>query len=139
MMKCIRLIEPNVDENVILQSLLNTPKGEELTMFHFDVTSSVNMNLNAYLGLILPNKYLITRKLTYKVNWAMFYVIQKVQKGLHEFLFKLLILRYLMDSEGKTWKCSDKQLYLIEMLEPTVMSTRNVSRQVRLFTFWELC
>ncbi|XP_033998788.1 E3 ubiquitin-protein ligase rnf213-alpha isoform X3 [Trematomus bernacchii] len=92
MMKCIRLIEPNVDENVILQSLLNTPKGEELTMFHFDVTSSV-------------------------------------QKGLHEFLFKLLILRYLMDSEGKTWKCSDKQLYLIEMLEPTVMSTRNVSRQ----------
>ncbi|XP_010769191.1 E3 ubiquitin-protein ligase rnf213-alpha [Notothenia coriiceps] len=91
-MKCIRLIEPNVDENVILQSLLNTPKGEELTMFHFDVTSSV-------------------------------------QKGLHEFLFKLLILRYLMDSEGKTWKCSDKQLYLIEMLEPTDMSTRNVSRQ----------
>ncbi|KAK5884967.1 hypothetical protein CesoFtcFv8_018727 [Champsocephalus esox] len=87
-MKCIRLIEPNVDEDVILQSLLNTPKGEELTMFHFDVTSSV-------------------------------------QKGLHEFLFKLLILRYLMDSEGKTWKCSDKQLYLIEMLEPT----RNVSRQ----------
>lgn len=134
-MKCIRLIEPNVDENVILQSLLNTPKGEELTMFHFDVTSSVNMNLNAYLGLILPNKYLVCRKLTYKVNWAMFYVIQKVQKGLHEFLFKLLILRYLMDSEGKTWKCSDKQLYLIEMLEPT----RNVSRQVKLLTFWELC
>uniref|UniRef100_A0A8C4HAD0 RING-type E3 ubiquitin transferase n=1 Tax=Dicentrarchus labrax TaxID=13489 RepID=A0A8C4HAD0_DICLA len=90
MMKCIRLIEPNVDENVILQSLLNIPKRKDLMMFHFDITSSV-------------------------------------QKGLHEFLFKLLILRYLMDSEGKMWKCSDKQLYLIEILEPT----RNASRQVR--------
>ncbi|XP_051243364.1 LOW QUALITY PROTEIN: E3 ubiquitin-protein ligase rnf213-alpha-like [Dicentrarchus labrax] len=88
MMKCIRLIEPNVDENVILQSLLNIPKRKDLMMFHFDITSSV-------------------------------------QKGLHEFLFKLLILRYLMDSEGKMWKCSDKQLYLIEILEPT----RNASRQ----------
>lgn len=44
MMKCIPLIEPNVDENVILRSLLDTPKGKELTMFHFDVTSSVIMN-----------------------------------------------------------------------------------------------
>ncbi|XP_038557039.1 E3 ubiquitin-protein ligase rnf213-alpha [Micropterus salmoides] len=94
MMKCIRLIEPNVDENVILQSLLNTPKRKELMMFHFDITSSV-------------------------------------QKGLNEFLFKLLILRYLMDSEGKTWKCSDKQLYVIEILEPTVKSTRNASRQAQ--------
>ncbi|XP_037649475.1 E3 ubiquitin-protein ligase rnf213-alpha isoform X2 [Sebastes umbrosus] len=93
-MKCIRLIEPNVDENIILQSLLNTPRTKELTMFHFDITSSV-------------------------------------QKGLHEFLFKLLVLRYLMDSEGKTWKCSDDQLYVIEILEPTVMSTRNASRQAQ--------
>nr|XP_046270196.1 E3 ubiquitin-protein ligase rnf213-alpha isoform X2 [Scatophagus argus] len=91
-MKCIRLIEPNVDENAILQSLLNTPKTKELVMFHFDVTSSV-------------------------------------QKGLHEFLFKLLILRYLMDSEGKMWKCSDNQLYLIEILEPIVKTSRNPSRQ----------
>ncbi|XP_078017826.1 E3 ubiquitin-protein ligase rnf213-alpha isoform X1 [Epinephelus lanceolatus] len=94
MMKCIPLIEPNVDENVIVQSLLNTPKRKELMMFHFDITSSV-------------------------------------QRGLHEFLFKLLILRYLMDSEGKTWKCSDKHLYVIEILEPTIMSTRNTPRQAQ--------
>ncbi|KAM7386926.1 hypothetical protein PAMA_009514 [Pampus argenteus] len=94
MMKRIRLIEPNVDENVILQSLLNTPNKRDLTMFHFDVTSSV-------------------------------------QKGLHEFLFKLLILHYLMDSEGKMWKCSDRQLYVIEILEPTVKPTRNASRQAQ--------
>ncbi|XP_077939881.1 E3 ubiquitin-protein ligase rnf213-alpha isoform X1 [Gasterosteus aculeatus] len=94
MMRCIRLVEPNVDENVILQSLLDTPKRKELSMFHFDVTSVV-------------------------------------QKGLHEFLFKLLILRYLMDSEGKTWKCSDEQLYVIEILKPTARSTRNASRQAQ--------
>ncbi|XP_034448201.1 E3 ubiquitin-protein ligase rnf213-alpha isoform X1 [Hippoglossus hippoglossus] len=91
MRKCIRLIEPKVDENVVLQSLLDTPKRKELTMFHFDITSSV-------------------------------------QKGLHEFLFKLLILRYLMDSEGRMWKCSDQQLYVMEILEPSVKSTRNAAR-----------
>uniref|UniRef100_A0A3B3YP08 RING-type E3 ubiquitin transferase n=1 Tax=Poecilia mexicana TaxID=48701 RepID=A0A3B3YP08_9TELE len=88
MLKCICLIEPKVDETVILQSLLDTPKRKELIIFHFDVTSSV-------------------------------------QKGLPEFLFKLLILRYLMDSEGKMWRCNDKQMYVIEILEPTVKSTGN--------------
>uniref|UniRef100_A0A3Q2E155 RING-type E3 ubiquitin transferase n=1 Tax=Cyprinodon variegatus TaxID=28743 RepID=A0A3Q2E155_CYPVA len=46
-----------------------------------------------------------------------FDVTSSVQKGLQEFLFKLLILRYLMDSEGKMWRCNDKQLYVIEILE----------------------
>ncbi|KAF7667968.1 hypothetical protein LDENG_00038400 [Lucifuga dentata] len=94
MMRCIRMIEPTVDDNVILQSLLNSPKKTDLTIFHFDVTSSV-------------------------------------RKGLHEFLFKLLILRYLMDSEGKLWKCSDKQLYVIEILQPAIKEPRNASRQAQ--------
>ncbi|CAB1350132.1 unnamed protein product, partial [Coregonus sp. 'balchen'] len=91
LLKCIRLIEPRVDENVILQSLLNTPKSKELTIFHFDVTSSV-------------------------------------QKGLYEFLFKLLVLGYLMDSEGRMWKCSNKQLYVIEILQSTGNLPRNGPR-----------
>eukprot|EP00063_Salmo_salar_P083286 XP_014058121.1 PREDICTED: E3 ubiquitin-protein ligase RNF213-like isoform X2 [Salmo salar] len=90
LLKCIRLIEPRVDENVILQSLLNTPKLKEL-IFHFDVTSSV-------------------------------------RKGLYEFLFKLLVLGYLMDSEGRMWKCSNKQLYVIEILQPSVNLPRNGPR-----------
>lgn len=53
----------------------------------------------------------------------------KVRKGLHEFLFKLLILRYLMDSEGKMWKCRDNQLYLIEVLQPSVKAERSPSSQ----------
>ncbi|XP_017280867.1 E3 ubiquitin-protein ligase rnf213-alpha [Kryptolebias marmoratus] len=92
--KCIRLIEPNIDETVILKSLLDTPKRKELAVFHFDITSSV-------------------------------------QKGLHEFLFKLLILRYLMDSEGKMWRCNTKQLYVMEILEPTVKSTRNTTKEAQ--------
>lgn len=51
MMKCIPLIEPNVDENVIVQSLLKTPKRKELMMFHFDITSSVIMSLKLMLSL----------------------------------------------------------------------------------------
>ncbi|MBN3286120.1 RN213 ligase, partial [Polyodon spathula] len=83
MLKCIRLIEPKVDENKVLQSilpLLNSSKQNKLTVFHFDITSSV-------------------------------------QKGLSEFLFKLLVLHYLMDAEGKMWKCSNRHLYVIEILE----------------------
>ncbi|KAL1277475.1 hypothetical protein QQF64_024148 [Cirrhinus molitorella] len=78
---CIRLIEPRVDENVILQSLLNSPKKTELSVYHFDVTTMV-------------------------------------KKGLHEFLFRLLILGYLMDSGGNMWKSSNKHLYVIEILRP---------------------
>jgi len=40
-LKCIRLIEPKVDENAILQSLLESTKKRDLTIFHLDVTSSV--------------------------------------------------------------------------------------------------
>lgn len=51
-MRCIRLIEPNIDENVILQSLLQTPQWKDLVMFHFDITSSV-MSVKLMLGLVL--------------------------------------------------------------------------------------
>lgn len=40
-LKCIRLIDPRIDENVILQSLLNSPKKKELSVYHFDVTTMV--------------------------------------------------------------------------------------------------
>ncbi|XP_076843194.1 E3 ubiquitin-protein ligase rnf213-alpha isoform X2 [Brachyhypopomus gauderio] len=85
-LKCIRLIEPRIDENAVLQSMLNGRK-RELNIFHFDVTSSV-------------------------------------QKGLHEFLFRLLILGYLLDSEGRMWKSNNRHLYIIELLQ----SDRNVPR-----------
>ncbi|XP_042164105.1 E3 ubiquitin-protein ligase rnf213-alpha-like [Oncorhynchus tshawytscha] len=89
--KCIRLIEPKVDEHIILQSLFETPESKEHKVFHFDVTSSV-------------------------------------QKGLHEFLFKLFFLRYLTDSDGLMWKCSNKHLYVIETLQSTNEPLRHASR-----------
>ncbi|KAM6938634.1 E3 ubiquitin-protein ligase rnf213-alpha-like [Lycodopsis pacificus] len=48
-----------------------------------------------------------------------FDVTSSVQKGLNEFLFKLLFLRYLMDSDGRMWRSSQKHLYIIELLEST--------------------
>uniref|UniRef100_A0A8B9GXZ7 RING-type E3 ubiquitin transferase n=1 Tax=Astyanax mexicanus TaxID=7994 RepID=A0A8B9GXZ7_ASTMX len=79
-LKCIRLLESTVKENVILQSLLDTPNQNGLVIFHFDVTTMV-------------------------------------QRGLHEFLFKLLVLGYLMDAKGRMWKRSSQHLYVIEMLQ----------------------
>uniref|UniRef100_A0A8C1YEU9 RING-type E3 ubiquitin transferase n=1 Tax=Cyprinus carpio TaxID=7962 RepID=A0A8C1YEU9_CYPCA len=80
-LKSIRLTEPRVDENAILQFLHSSSKKNELSVFHFDITTMV-------------------------------------KRGLHEFLFRLLILGYLMDLQGNVWKSSNKHLYVIEILRP---------------------
>ncbi|XP_043084874.1 E3 ubiquitin-protein ligase rnf213-alpha-like isoform X2 [Puntigrus tetrazona] len=80
-LKCIRLTEPGVDENIILKSLLNNLKKTELSVYHFDITTMV-------------------------------------RTGLHEFLFRLLILGYLIDSEGNMWRRNKEHLYVIEILRP---------------------
>uniref|UniRef100_A0A6Q2YDT1 RING-type E3 ubiquitin transferase n=1 Tax=Esox lucius TaxID=8010 RepID=A0A6Q2YDT1_ESOLU len=101
-LKCIRLIKPTADENVILQSLLNSPEKNQLTIFQFDVTSSV-------------------------------------QKGLDECFFKLLVLGYLMDSKGRMWKCSNKQLYVIEILRSTMNHSHLFSQKTTVnFTFLDV-
>ncbi|ROL47362.1 E3 ubiquitin-protein ligase rnf213-alpha [Anabarilius grahami] len=90
-LKSIRLMEPRVDENVILQSLHNSSKENELSVYHFDITTMV-------------------------------------KRGLHEFLFRLLILGYLMDSEGNMWKNSNKHLYVFEILRPDGRTSQNDRR-----------
>ncbi|KAK3552318.1 hypothetical protein QTP86_010384 [Hemibagrus guttatus] len=52
----------------------------------------------------------------------------EVQKGLHEFLFRLLVLGYLMDSEGRMWKCSSRHLYIIELLQSCANAPRSGPR-----------
>ncbi|XP_072299402.1 E3 ubiquitin-protein ligase rnf213-alpha-like [Eucyclogobius newberryi] len=89
-MNCIRLIEPTVDEDAVLQSLLNQTERKALTVFHFDVTSSVQRS--------------------------------------PQFLFKLLFLRCLMDSEGKVWKCNEKQLYVVEILDQSKVTARQAQK-----------
>ncbi|MEE6528821.1 hypothetical protein FKM82_017517, partial [Ascaphus truei] len=94
LLKTIRLIKPQVDENKVLQMLLPFLRGEYKNrpiIFHVDVTSSVN-------------------------------------SGISEFLFKLLVLQYLMDSEGRMWKRQPCHLYVIEILE----SSSLISKQSRL-------
>lgn len=56
------------------------------------------------------------------------FIYLQVKKGLHEFLFRLLILGYLMDSEGNMWKSSNKHLYVIEILRAG--TSRNDRRAV---------
>lgn len=62
--------------------------------------------------------------------FTLFSGIFQVKKGLHEFLFRLLILGYLMDSEGNMWKNSNKHLYIIEILRPDGAAYRNDQRAV---------
>nr|XP_030143221.3 LOW QUALITY PROTEIN: E3 ubiquitin-protein ligase RNF213 [Taeniopygia guttata] len=83
LLKTIRLIEPEVDEDKVLKSLLPFLKREHQTkpmIFHFDITSSV-------------------------------------QRGIPEFLFKLLVLQYLADNNGNMWLRQKSHLYIIEILE----------------------
>ncbi|XP_069619694.1 E3 ubiquitin-protein ligase RNF213 isoform X2 [Ranitomeya imitator] len=82
-LKTIRLINPEVDENKVLKTLLpflDEKRKNCPIIFHIDITSSVN-------------------------------------KGISEFLFKLFVLQYLMDSEGRIWKRLPSHLYIVEILE----------------------
>uniref|UniRef100_A0AAY5KR03 RING-type E3 ubiquitin transferase n=1 Tax=Esox lucius TaxID=8010 RepID=A0AAY5KR03_ESOLU len=62
-------------------------------------------------------------------------VTSSVQKGLHDFLFKLFFLRYLVDSDGQMWKCSNRHLYVIETLQSTFKLQRPAIRSVSRNTF----
>ncbi|XP_051491080.1 E3 ubiquitin-protein ligase RNF213 isoform X2 [Apus apus] len=90
LLKTIRLIEPEVDEDKVLKSLLPFLKKEHQTkpmIFHFDITSSV-------------------------------------QRGIPEFLFKLLVLQYLTDNNGNMWLRQQSHLYIIEILEVSPVSKK---------------
>ncbi|KAG8579462.1 hypothetical protein GDO81_010902 [Engystomops pustulosus] len=88
-LKTVRLINPEVDENKVLNTLLPFLGRQNCPIiFHIDITSSVN-------------------------------------KGIPEFLFKLLVLQYLMDSKGRIWKRLPNHLYIVEILESAnLMCTR---------------
>uniref|UniRef100_A0A8D2MKY7 RING-type E3 ubiquitin transferase n=1 Tax=Zonotrichia albicollis TaxID=44394 RepID=A0A8D2MKY7_ZONAL len=98
LLKTIRLIEPEVDEDKVLKSLLPFLEREHQTkpmIFHFDITSSV-------------------------------------QRGIPEFLFKLLVLQYLTDNNGNMWLRQKCHLYIIEILELSPVpktAARHVLRQ----------
>ncbi|KAK2835330.1 hypothetical protein Q5P01_015814 [Channa striata] len=101
--KCIQLTEREIDDNKVLQSLYDTPKQNDVGVFHFDVTSSV-------------------------------------QKGLNEFIFRLFFLRYVMDYDGQMWRCSDKHLYIIELLESSSYQPKPAPRsgQKEIFAFSDI-
>uniref|UniRef100_A0A8C0I728 E3 ubiquitin-protein ligase RNF213 n=1 Tax=Balaenoptera musculus TaxID=9771 RepID=A0A8C0I728_BALMU len=105
-LKIIRLINPQVDENEVLGSLLpflDARYRRRPIVFHFDVTSSV-------------------------------------QTGIWVFLFKLLILQYLMDVNGKMWLRNPCHLYIVEILEGNSLPRRplKLSTLVPQFNFLDI-
>ncbi|CAH2291483.1 E3 ubiquitin- ligase RNF213 [Pelobates cultripes] len=95
-LKTIRLIKPEVDENKVLQTFLPFLRSEhkdQPIIFHIDITSSVN-------------------------------------SGISEFLFKLLVLQYLVESDGKIWRRQPYQLYIIEILESPSLLAKNQPRSI---------
>ncbi|XP_047442557.1 E3 ubiquitin-protein ligase rnf213-alpha isoform X2 [Mugil cephalus] len=57
--KCIPLTEHEIDDHKVLQSLYDTPKQQDLKVFHFDVTSSVRKGLNEFLYKLFFLRYLM--------------------------------------------------------------------------------
>ncbi|XP_068134511.1 LOW QUALITY PROTEIN: E3 ubiquitin-protein ligase RNF213-like [Hyperolius riggenbachi] len=57
-------------------------------------------------------------------------ITSSVTSGISEFLFKLLVLHYLMDSEGRVWKRLPSHLYIIEILETSDMFLRKQFKSV---------
>ncbi|XP_069055826.1 E3 ubiquitin-protein ligase RNF213 isoform X2 [Pleurodeles waltl] len=59
-----------------------------------------------------------------------FDITSSVQGGISEFLFKLFILQYLMDVDGRMWKRSPHHLYVVEILEPADVTSKKQQRVV---------
>ncbi|XP_055448252.1 E3 ubiquitin-protein ligase RNF213 isoform X2 [Psammomys obesus] len=91
-LKVIRLTDPHVDENQVLNSLLpflDENYQRAPVIVHIDVSTSV-------------------------------------QTGIPIFLFKLLILQYLMDINGKMWLRNPCHLYVVEILQQPKRSSKLV-------------
>ncbi|XP_054544611.1 E3 ubiquitin-protein ligase RNF213 isoform X2 [Talpa occidentalis] len=94
-LKVIRLTDPQVDEQQVLDALLPfldaRYQGHPMIV-HLDVTSTV-------------------------------------RTGVPEFLFKLLVLRHLMDANGKMWLRNPRHLYIVEILEGASAVPERAARQ----------
>ncbi|XP_077184308.1 E3 ubiquitin-protein ligase RNF213 isoform X2 [Paroedura picta] len=63
-----------------------------------------------------------------------FDITSSVQSGIQEFLFKLLVLRYLGDTDGKLWLRKQCHLYVVEILESSLSpekQTRAMSPELK--------
>ncbi|XP_062826871.1 E3 ubiquitin-protein ligase RNF213 isoform X2 [Anolis carolinensis] len=59
-----------------------------------------------------------------------FDITSSVQTGIPEFLFKLLVLQYLADTDGKLWLRKQYHLYVIEILEVSPSASKNQKRSI---------
>ncbi|XP_051888724.1 E3 ubiquitin-protein ligase rnf213-alpha-like [Pristis pectinata] len=96
-LKRIRLIEPVINENQIVQKLQDstcTCNLQQPMIFHIDAAP--------------------------------------VRKGLEEFLFKILVLGLLKNSQGRIWKRSMAHLYIVEHLNANGFLNKTQTQQVNM-------
>lgn len=62
-------------------------------------------------------------------------LFEQVQRGLEEFLFKLLVLGCLSDSEGKLWRRNPAHLIVVEALLPDPCLQRQPHKEVGYYIF----
>ncbi|XP_067319963.1 E3 ubiquitin-protein ligase RNF213 isoform X2 [Anolis sagrei] len=59
-----------------------------------------------------------------------FDITSSVQTGIPEFLFKLLVLRYLANTDGKLWLRKQCHLYIVEILEVSPSASKKQTRSI---------
>ncbi|XP_077022284.1 E3 ubiquitin-protein ligase RNF213 isoform X2 [Tamandua tetradactyla] len=99
-------------------------KGEEVPLKVIRLIDR-QVDENKVLGSLLP-----FLRAKYKKRPVIFHfdVTSSVQTGIWGFLFKLLILQYLMDINGKMWLRNQCHLYIIEILEENAVLPKRSSK-----------
>lgn len=128
----IRLIEPNVDVDCLVQTLCEKQlslKEKDPVLLHIDTAA---VCFTPLCCIILSLFFYNWSILTFYRN-SRFFLTQQVRCGLEEFLFRLLILGSLSDSDGKLWRRNTSHLIAVETLLPDSALQKQLHKDVSLF------
>jgi hypothetical protein len=90
---------PVATADVVLNFLKDHYREDMCKIYHFDIAPSVSMHYDVW-----------NNKLTV-INIQILYEVDTI-------LFSLLILRGLVDSQGRVWRCHFSQLCAVEVTKP---------------------
>jgi len=121
----IRLIEPYVDMHGFVQTLserLGPLREQDPLLLHIDAAAvcfTKNILIFAIIACTIIYYFGVTNNifLSHFGLLLMDFLNLQVRHGLEEFLFKLLILGCLSDSEGTIWRRNAAHLVAIEVLQ----------------------
>lgn len=129
----IRLIEPSVDTDCLVQTLCekqSSLKEQDPVLLHIDTAA---VGFTALYCIVLEGLLICYwSNVTFSYANSRYLALQ-VHCGLEEFLFRLLILQCLRDSEGKLWRRNTTHLIAVEALLPDSAHHRQVHKEVCIF------